>query len=149
MSQPSSGVVRVLAVFATSEDRTSLSQLFRDFRWKVQFVDSSGSLEDAFREFRPDVVLTDSVLPAGECWKDVLRSARERSGELPVIVSSRLADERLWAEVLNLGGYDLLVKPFVASEVQNVVCMACRAHHRELVMHAGCGLSAFPVDAEV
>jgi DNA-binding response OmpR family regulator len=137
MSQSPSGAVRVLAVFATEEDRRSLSQLFRDFRWKVQFIDNSSTLEDAWRDFRPDVVLTDSMLPAGECWKDVLRSAQERSGELPVIVTSRLADERLWAEVLNLGGYDLLVKPFVATEVQNVVCMACRAHHRELVKRAG------------
>jgi hypothetical protein len=38
-----------------------------------------------------------------------------------MIVTSRLADERLWAEVLNLGGYHLLAKPFDASEVVRVV----------------------------
>ena len=38
-----------------------------------------------------------------------------------LIVTDRLADERLWAEVLNLGGYDLLLKPFDPEEVLRVV----------------------------
>lgn len=41
-----------------------------------------------------------------------------------MIVASRLADERLWAEVLNVGGYDLLVKPFEKDEVAWVVGLA-------------------------
>jgi hypothetical protein len=44
-------------------------------------------------------------------------------------VSSRLDDERLWAEVLNLGAFDLLLgSPFVQEEVLRVVqcaSMAC------------------------
>jgi hypothetical protein len=32
-------------------------------------------------------------------------------------VTSRLADERLWAEALNLGAWDVLAKPFDADEV--------------------------------
>ena len=38
-----------------------------------------------------------------------------------LIVTSRLADERLWAEVLNLGGWDVLAKPFDAREVLRTV----------------------------
>jgi hypothetical protein len=37
-----------------------------------------------------------------------------------LIVSSRLADHRLWAEVLNLGGFDLLMTPFENEEVLRV-----------------------------
>ena len=37
------------------------------------------------------------------------------------IVTSRLADDALWAEVLNVGGYDLLLKPFRAEEVIRMV----------------------------
>lgn len=55
----------------------------------------------------------------------ILRHAQAQSQPPKLIVASRLADERLWAEVLNLGGYDLLVKPFVADEVQRVVSLAC------------------------
>jgi DNA-binding response OmpR family regulator len=38
-----------------------------------------------------------------------------------LIVTSRLADERLWAEVLNLGGWDVLAKPFDDREVLRTV----------------------------
>jgi DNA-binding NtrC family response regulator len=41
-----------------------------------------------------------------------------------LIVTDRLADERLWAEVLNLGGYDLLLKPFDPEELLRVVSSA-------------------------
>ncbi len=41
-----------------------------------------------------------------------------------LIVTSRLADEGLWAEVLNLGGYDVLAQPFDAEEVYRVVFLA-------------------------
>jgi DNA-binding response OmpR family regulator len=37
-----------------------------------------------------------------------------------------LADEYLWAEVLNLGGYDLLAKPFRDPEVKRVLAAALR-----------------------
>ena len=38
-----------------------------------------------------------------------------------LVFTSRLADEYLWVEVLNLGGHDVLVKPFRAAEVQWVL----------------------------
>ena len=38
-----------------------------------------------------------------------------------LIVTSRLADERLWAEVLNLGAWDVLAKPFDDGEVLRTV----------------------------
>jgi hypothetical protein len=43
-----------------------------------------------------------------------------------LIVASRLADEYLWAEVLNLGGHDVLAKPFQGAEVQWVLESAWR-----------------------
>jgi DNA-binding response OmpR family regulator len=46
------------------------------------------------------------------------------------IVASRLADERLWAEALNLGAWDVLAKPFVADEVTRIVDIA-RQHWRD------------------
>ncbi len=43
-----------------------------------------------------------------------------------LIVTSRLADERLWAEALNLGAWDVLAKPFDADEVIRIVTIACQ-----------------------
>ena len=44
-----------------------------------------------------------------------------------LIVTSRLADERLWAEALNLGAYDVLAKPFPPTEAMRVIGAAWRA----------------------
>jgi hypothetical protein len=38
-----------------------------------------------------------------------------------LVVTSRLADEYLWVEVLNLDGHDVLAKPFRAAEAQRVL----------------------------
>ena len=63
------------------------------------------------------VVICEKSLPDGE-WKDLL-------GKTPrLIVTSHAADEALWAEVLNLGGYDVLAQPFDEQEVRRVVTMA-------------------------
>ncbi len=42
---------------------------------------------------------------------------------------SHLADGRMWADVLNLGGYDLLMKPLDPVETLRVLGMA--APHRD------------------
>jgi FixJ family two-component response regulator len=41
-----------------------------------------------------------------------------------LIVTSRLADDRLWAEALNLGAYDVLAKPFERLELVRSVSSA-------------------------
>jgi len=41
-----------------------------------------------------------------------------------LILTSRLADERLWAESLNLGAWDVLPKPFQAGEAVRIVAAA-------------------------
>jgi DNA-binding response OmpR family regulator len=41
-----------------------------------------------------------------------------------LILSSRLPDERLWAEALNLGAYDMLAKPYDSADVIRIVSLA-------------------------
>jgi DNA-binding response OmpR family regulator len=76
-----------------------------------------------------DVILCEASLPDGN-WKGLLERFSCSANPPYLIVTSRLADERLWAEVLNLGGYDVLAKPFNPEEVYRVVELAC-AHHQE------------------
>jgi DNA-binding response OmpR family regulator len=59
-------------------------------------------------------------LPDGS-WLDVLRAAQALTKAPNLIVTSRLADTALWAEVLHLGGHDVLGQPFQAEEVMWVV----------------------------
>ena len=71
------------------------------------------------------VVISDRNLPDG-CWKHVLGAAESSEHPPHLVVASQLADARLWAEVLNLGGYDVLAKPFDATEVNRAVESAVR-----------------------
>jgi len=67
-----------------------------------------------------DVVLCESELS----WKTILATCESLPKCPRLLVVSRCADERLWAEVLNLGGYDVLLKPFEPMEVTRVVAAA-------------------------
>jgi DNA-binding response OmpR family regulator len=84
------------------------------------------------REHSIGVVIANAELPDGG-WRALLE---DFSGLLPcppnLIVSSRLADEILWAEVLNLGGYDLLQTPFVPEELVRVTNAAWRCWRERL-----------------
>jgi DNA-binding response OmpR family regulator len=44
-----------------------------------------------------------------------------------LILTSEIDDERLWAEVLNLGGFDVLLKPLDPKELFRVASMAYRS----------------------
>ena len=50
-------------------------------------------------------------------WKDVLSGLAPILNAPRMIVVSRLADNELWTEVLNMGGFDLLPAPLREVEV--------------------------------
>lgn len=50
-----------------------------------------------------------------------------------LIVISRLADEHLWAEALNLGAYDVLAKPLNHTEIVRVLNLALNHRQETLV----------------
>lgn len=121
--------VSVLAVLPSREDQASLEKVFHHSKWNLHFTDSVKHGRVLMDEPGTGVVITGCSLPDGG-WADVLRLAQRRSPESPVIVASRFADERLWAEVLNLGGYDVLAMPFHFEEVVHSVSLAWR-HWRD------------------
>ena len=117
--------VTVLAISPFARDHVFLRNTFSHSKWRLRSV---GSLREAREYLRHDsryVVICEKDLP--DCtWKDILEELAVLEEPPPLIVTSRLADERLWAEVLNLGGYDVLAKPFDPLEVVRVVSLAWR-----------------------
>jgi DNA-binding response OmpR family regulator len=79
------------------------------------------------------VVITEPTLLGGQSWQVLKEDLANLSCPSMIIVVSRLADEALWAEVLNLGGYDVLAMPFDDEEVERVLSSAWRhlADHAE------------------
>ena len=69
------------------------------------------------------VVICETLLPDGS-WKDLLACMARAEASSVLVVTSKVADEWLWAEVLNLGGYDVLAKPLDREEVRRSLQLA-------------------------
>jgi DNA-binding NtrC family response regulator len=119
----------ILLVSHMAEDHTDLRRLLE--RARLQTLEAyccrEAAATIAARDL--DVILCEANLPDGN-WKQLLEGFSSTANPPDLIVTSRVADEHLWAEVLNLGGYDVLAKPFDPEEVCRVVGLACE-HHRE------------------
>ena len=59
-------------------------------------------------------------------WRRALNDLRRMAQPPQLIVTSRTADDHLWAEVLNIGGFDVLAQPLERDEVERVVSSARR-----------------------
>ena len=114
----------VLMVLPTADDRKSLAVIFAGSQWKLRFAGRKRDVRTALRAV-PSVVISERELWDGRGWQDVLLELQKMKSPPPLIVADRLADDRLWVEVLNLGAHDLLAKPFDAGEVLQAVNAAC------------------------
>jgi hypothetical protein len=63
--------------------------------------------------------------------------ADEQKPKPRLIVTAPLADEHLWAEVLNLDGFDVLAQPFRPDEVKRVIESAWWSYHNHRKSAAG------------
>jgi len=92
----------VLSISPIEEDRQSLQSLFGQSAWKLLKASRIGTSLGFLKRHEVSVVLCD---------------VKHASHPPSFIVTSRLADDRLWAEALNLGAWDVLAKPFDRIEV--------------------------------
>lgn len=123
--------VPVLCVDPIEEDHATLEDIFHSSPWSI-CPDSSWALEGtrtltaawrALHTHRYALVLCERDLRPGT-WRELLELLAHLQDPPSLIVTSRSADEHLWAEALNLGAHDVLAKPFDRSEVIRVVSMA-------------------------
>lgn len=105
-----------MLVSAIEEDHRFLGRAFSQQGWMLHKTRSLESAMDLLRCNPVPVVMTERDLPFGN-WKDVLAAIQQLPQVPMLIVTARLADEYLWAEVLNLGGYDVLSQPFQVTEL--------------------------------
>ena len=123
-------------------DRLLLKEIFRRAGWRLLEARNRRRALDCLKENPVQVVITESELPDWN-WKHVLRDLRRMTTTPPqLVVTSRTADEHLWAEVLNVGGYDVLAQPFEADEVERVVASA----YRHFAQPIGAGLGRVVYD---
>ena len=123
-SQTGAAEQKMILLVGAVEDNTSGERsIFSQLQWRTDRAKSCGEALHLIKRDRHRVIVSEKDLPDGN-WKDVLEAAAERENPPLLIVASRVADEYLWAEVLNLGGYDVLAKPFDRDEVHRTVTLA-------------------------
>ncbi len=127
--------IRLLAVTPHSEDYASLERILDRSRCTILRAPGCKEAMRAIDRNRPQVVLCERDLPDGN-WRDLFRALGSLRNPPPFIVASNHADEALWAEVLNVGGYDVLAKPFDREEVDRVMNSAWRAWDLRNLDHA-------------
>jgi DNA-binding response OmpR family regulator len=115
--------VVVAAVLPSREDQARLRDIFGHSRWTLHVAETLREGRHVIKDAGAGVVIAAHRLPDGS-WRDILREMEPRPASL--IVAARLADERLWAEVLGWGGFDLLSTPFDRREVCRAVSLAWR-----------------------
>ena len=119
-------VVKVLLISSRLEAQVSLRRIFDQSNWLLHGVSTCGEALTHLGENDTAVVICERHLPDGD-WKLVLNRLESLPMPPNLIVTSLLANDELWAEVLNLGGYDVLAQPFDAQEVYRVVFLAWHA----------------------
>lgn len=108
----------ILLVSSFDETRCALlralSGAYRNVRVARSYVEAACQLGGS----RIPIVICEARFDGGT-WRELLDHST-------LIVTSRVADEALWAEVLNLGGFDVLAQPFDRTEVLRVTDAALR-----------------------
>ena len=112
----------VLSVSPNEEDCASLERIFK-CGWTVVRSATVASALSMLWEMPIPIVMCDSEIKPGT-WGEMLEHISLLPDPPLSIVTSRLADERLWAEALNLGAWDVLAKPFATDEVIRIVSIA-------------------------
>ena len=145
--------VVVLSVSPIEEDHTALKRILsrpestasNESKWTICPAVTLQSALPVLRENPIAIVLSERDLVPGT-WKDVLAETLNLADPPLLIVASRLADEYLWAEAINLGAYDVLAKPFDAEEVIRVLRSAwlhkrfdCEIRNRTTMKMAAAG----------
>jgi len=117
--------VSALAVGASEVNQDQLRKIFQGCGWKLACA-CTHSEARAFLQNNPvGVVIAERELPDGT-WRAMLEYLKQQADPPRLIVTARLADDALWMEVLNMGGYDVLRQPLDAAEVTRVMGAAVR-----------------------
>jgi DNA-binding response OmpR family regulator len=119
-----SRILDLLIVSPDTEDTVSLERI-KERTWAIMRCNAVDLAINVLRAMPLPIVLCDTDLTSST-WQEMLESTWLLADPPLLIVTSRVADDYLWAEALNLGAWDVLAKPFEAEEVNRVIGFAWR-----------------------
>jgi hypothetical protein len=101
--------------------------LFQDFNWRMQEVQTCWEALECLRRSPIPVIISWCDLcdlKWKDLWKQLLRQVVLLARPPLLIVSYQPVSHCFWSEVINLGGYDVLVKPFEPWDVFRLLSLA-------------------------
>lgn len=108
---------RLLFVTYASGDCFALERILKD-DWSVMWSSTPGEAVVQLKQNSSPIVVCDGDTHS---WRELLEQLARLPDPPLLIVTSRLVDERLWAEALNFGAWDVLVKPWDREEVNRIL----------------------------
>jgi sigma-B regulation protein RsbU (phosphoserine phosphatase) len=106
------------------DDNVDLLEYLKDFfmiyNYEVILAESGNEGIDKFRQFAPDVVISDIRLP-DKSGNIVVKEIKEIDHEVPIIVITGYSDHNLILSAMKNGAVELLKKPFKPKDLKYLV----------------------------
>jgi putative two-component system response regulator len=121
---PLQSEIRLLVISASAREQNAIRVIAMRHGWKLLLADSVSSALTLLALEPAALILCDRDLPDVE-WRDMFRTLLAAAEGQCVILVSPVTDDYLWQAVIEVGGYDVLSKPFQEEKVVTVVHGAC------------------------
>ena len=116
-------VMTILLVSPVPNDHVVLQRILARSNWRLRSAFHRSEAATLIRREAFSVVIC--VCDSQDCtWKRLLADSATKPRGPRLVVSSRYADDHLWAEVLQAGAYDFLAMPWEAREVLRLISLA-------------------------
>jgi len=117
--------VRILALSLFLEDRFLLERLGKRYNWELRFAISPRDGFSLASQSHFDLILCDRHQP-GYPWREVMDRVASSSPRSCILLVTPVSDDHLWREVLQQGGYDVLMRPLSEEGALHAVQSAMR-----------------------
>jgi DNA-binding NtrC family response regulator len=124
--------IEVLMISAVDSGFACLQRVLEPYGSRVRRCATGTQALELLQRRATGVVICNTESREGD-WKELPDLLARLAPPPLLIVASRLADEMLWVNVINHGGYDLLSVPFEPQETLRVISEASCAYHRKFM----------------
>jgi DNA-binding NtrC family response regulator len=118
--RPAEPRIRVLGILPCAPDRTALIGIAERAGWELKLAADTGSALRILKHYEARVIICDREQPDCE-WRETIRLLTAHAPASCLILTSSVTNDRLWLEVIERGGYDVLTMPFHENRVLNAV----------------------------
>ena len=119
------GRLKILALSIFLQDRLLLERLGKQYNWELRFTNSPTEAFNWVSQSQFEIILCDRNQP-GYPWREVMDRLAKSSPRSCILLISPINDDYLWSDVLQWGGYDVLMRPLRAEVVLHLVNAAKR-----------------------